>query len=145
MSESDGGYEVGKGKPPKSFRFKRGQSGNPKGRPKGKRNLATEIEEILTAQVPISENGRKRKVTSRMAALMKLRKKALEGDGRALDRYIELAMAHAANEAASADERKLSGAEDEILARYFKTRAVQGGDVRKGEASGSETQDEQPS
>ncbi len=119
MSSSDDGYEVGKGKPPKSTQFKPGQSGNAKGRPKGRRNMATEIEEILTAPVPISENGRKRKVTSRMAALMKLRKKALEGDGRALDRYLELALAHAADEAAAAGERTLSGHEEEILARFI--------------------------
>lgn len=32
------GYDVGYGKPPKDTRFKQGQSGNPKGRPKGSKN-----------------------------------------------------------------------------------------------------------
>ena len=64
-SSKSGGY----GKPPKHTQFKPGQSGNPKGRPKGRRNLATEINEVLNATVPITENGRPRKVTSRMAAL----------------------------------------------------------------------------
>lgn len=32
---NDTGYEVGYGKPPKSTRFKKGQSGNPGGRPRG--------------------------------------------------------------------------------------------------------------
>lgn len=31
-------YEVGYGKPPAETRFKKGQSGNPNGRPKGSRN-----------------------------------------------------------------------------------------------------------
>jgi hypothetical protein len=31
----EGAYEVGRGKPPAETRFKPGQSGNPKGRPKG--------------------------------------------------------------------------------------------------------------
>lgn len=44
---------------------------------------------------------------------MKLRKKALEGDGRAMDRFLELALAHADDEAAAAGERRLSGVEDE--------------------------------
>ena len=137
-------YEIGKGRPPKSTQFKPGQSGNPKGRPKGKRNFATELEEILTAPVPISENGRRRKVTSRMAALMKLRKKALEGDGRALDRYLELALAHAADEAAAAAERKLSAVEDEILARYVESCAGQGSEPPKDGTPAAEARDEQP-
>jgi hypothetical protein len=34
MSTKDNDYEVGRGKPPAEFRFKKGQSGNPGGRPK---------------------------------------------------------------------------------------------------------------
>jgi len=32
------GYETGYGKPPKAHQWKPGESGNPKGRPKGSRN-----------------------------------------------------------------------------------------------------------
>ena len=43
-------YEVGYGKPPKSRQWKPGQSGNPKGRPKGARNrLGTQFLEALEA------------------------------------------------------------------------------------------------
>jgi len=143
MSQSNQPYDVGKGKPPKSSQFQSGRSGNPKGRPKGRRNLSTEIAEVLNAAVPITENGRPRKVTSRMAALMKLRKKALEGDGRAMDRFLELALTHAAEEAAAAGERTLSAAEDEILARYIGTVTGQGGADRTENLDNAEVHHEQ--
>ena len=44
-------YEVGYGKPPKHTRFQPGQSGNPRGRPKGTKNLKTDLEEELSERV----------------------------------------------------------------------------------------------
>ena len=38
MSTKDDDYEVGRGKPPAEFRFMKGQSGNPGGRPKRERS-----------------------------------------------------------------------------------------------------------
>ena len=47
---SDQEYKVGPGSPPKEYQFKPGQSGNPKGRPKGARNrLGTQFLEALEA------------------------------------------------------------------------------------------------
>lgn len=39
-------YKVGPGKPPKHTRFKPGQSGNPKGRPKGSQNVKTVLNKV---------------------------------------------------------------------------------------------------
>jgi hypothetical protein len=77
---NDGSDAVGYGKPPKATRFRKGQSGNPKGRPKGKLNLATVILRALEAKVVINENGRRRVVTKREAAIMQLVNKAASGD-----------------------------------------------------------------
>ena len=56
MKDKD--YEVGYGRPPKDKQFKKGQSGNPKGRPKGSRNFRTDLQEELQMQVQVTENGK---------------------------------------------------------------------------------------
>ena len=118
MSGDNKDYTVGRGKPPLHSRFRKGQSGNPKGRPKGKRDFNKEIEEVLSANVTVMENGRSRKVSSRMATLMRLREKALKGDARAMDHYLELATQHAMAREAMRAERVLSATDDAILERF---------------------------
>jgi hypothetical protein len=85
------GYEIGYGKPPKHSRFRPGQSGNPAGRRKGVRNLMTDVKRTLQVPVRVKESGRARKISTQEGALMLLWEKALQGDGRALDRLLELA------------------------------------------------------
>jgi hypothetical protein len=75
--------EVGYGKPPKGAQFQRGRSGNPKGRPKGVKNLATLLEEELEAKVPVTEHGRHKKITKRRAAVKQIVNKAASGDMKA--------------------------------------------------------------
>jgi len=45
--QPDHDYEVGYGRPPVHARFRPGQSGNPKGRPKGSRNKRTAMAEQI--------------------------------------------------------------------------------------------------
>lgn len=76
-------FEVGYGKPPKHTRFKKGSSGNPKGRPKGARNLKTELEEEFFEKIPVKEDGKASKVSKQRAMIKKLMAKAVAGDIRA--------------------------------------------------------------
>lgn len=56
MSKDDkNNYEIGYGKPPKSSQFKKGQSGNPKGRPKGQKNTNTVMRDIMEEKVSIGD------------------------------------------------------------------------------------------
>jgi hypothetical protein len=70
--------EAGYGKPPKSGMFKKGQSGNPKGRPKGVKNFQTELRSVLRSKVTVTEAGKLKSVSVVEAALMRLREKALK-------------------------------------------------------------------
>lgn len=83
----NGPYDVGYGKPPKHAQFKKGQSGNLKGRPKGTLNLATVLERTLREQVAINVNGHRKVVTKLEAAIRQLVDKAASGDAHAM-RYL---------------------------------------------------------
>jgi hypothetical protein len=84
-------YSVGYGKPPRDHRFRPGQSGNPKGRPKGSKNTATVLREILDRKIAMRVSGTLRRVPVREAILTRFTESALKGDVKAagflLQRY----------------------------------------------------------
>jgi hypothetical protein len=115
-------YAVGYGRPPKHSQFKLGERRNPTGRPKGARNLGTDVKDALRKLVTIVENGRRRKVTTQQAAIMKLLEKAImKGDARALQTTLEMAGVHN-NEPAPPDADHPLSAEDEAILAAHEVR-----------------------
>lgn len=76
-------YEVGYGKPPKKGQFKPGQSGNPKGRPKGSKSFARVLADELSERIPVKEGGKTRRLTKMQAVAKQLVNQAMNGDPRA--------------------------------------------------------------
>src|SRR5262245_58605577 len=86
-----GDYEIGKGRPPKSTRWKPGQSGNPKGRPKGLKNAARMATDALNRKLTVTMNGKGRKMSVADVAYRRIADKAMEGDQKALAFLLMLA------------------------------------------------------
>ena len=85
------GYEVGYGKPPKGTQFKAGQSGNPKGRPKGSKTKRPGLHEerlkdiILDEAyrtIPVKEGNRTVSIPMAQAVIRALSVNAAKGQHR---------------------------------------------------------------
>ena len=86
--EKSGDYEVGYGKPPVNTRFKPGQSGNPKGRPRGSKGFATLMRKALSETVLVREDGQLRHMSRREAIIKCWLTRALKGEARAIERLV---------------------------------------------------------
>ncbi len=115
-AEAVSDYEVGYCRPPKHGQIKPGEVRNKRGKARGTRSLKNDVREILNMPVPLNDPGRKRKVTTRKAALLKLREKALKGDSRSLDRLLEYAREHDLEEGLVANTGALLVEDEPILA-----------------------------
>ena len=86
---SGSGQKVGRGNPPKHTQFRKGQSGNKKGRPKGSKNLSTYIMEAARDHVTATVGGRTRKISKIQATAMQLATKAAGGNQAAMGKFLD--------------------------------------------------------
>jgi hypothetical protein len=82
---------VGYKRPPVDRQFKPGQSGNPKGRPKGRKNLKTMLVDVLYTKVKLRGKNGTRTVSKLEAMIEVISNKALKGDPRALATIVQIA------------------------------------------------------
>jgi hypothetical protein len=116
-------YEVGYGKPPKHSQFKSGESGNSKGRPKGIKNLNTDLEEELSLKILVTEGGTQQETTKQRAMLKSLFAKALSGDVRASGVLINLILGLEQTRIASQSTEAMAE-EDVAILEAFKNRIL---------------------
>ena len=107
-SDKEPDYDVGYRKPPRHTRFTKGQSGNPRGRPPGAKNL--------NETVIVSENGGCRKVTKRQAIITQLVNRSATADFRAIKILLDmLREIESQTEPAPPETSAFSEADEEVL------------------------------
>jgi hypothetical protein len=77
-------YAVGYKKPPLETRFKKGNRANPRGRPRGSKNLMSLLAEALARRVTITEDGRPRRRAKRELGVARLADQFAAGDPQAV-------------------------------------------------------------
>lgn len=106
-------YEVGRGKPPKHTRFKKGQSGNPNGRPPRKKlaarseaanDFSKAILDEADSLLRMSTGRSIKEMSTREACIRKLKELGLKGDRRALERLLQFDQKAAQEQAAREGE-----------------------------------------
>ena len=114
---------VGYGRPPKHRQFKPGISGNPKGKPRGPRNLGAALEAFLSEKVTVTEQGEKRKIAKRDVIAKQLVNKAASGDLAAIRFLTQVLEANAAVKSkknAGGEDQTTSENDDAVIAALVK-------------------------
>jgi hypothetical protein len=109
-------YAVGYGKPPHQTRFTKGQSGNPRGRSPGAKNLKTLLSDVLNEFVIVSENGGRRKITKREAIVTQLVNRSASADFRAIKILLDMVRdIEGQTEPASRETSAFSEADEKVI------------------------------
>jgi hypothetical protein len=114
--------KVGYGRPPRTHRFKPGESGNLKGRPKGAKNEATILRNLLNRKIEMRQDGKLRKISLLEAMLLRFAEDALKGNPKAagflLNRYAPI-------QATDADPTDIDRDDEQILESFARRLEAQ--------------------
>jgi hypothetical protein len=113
-------FPVGYGKPPKDRQFKKGQSGNPKGRPRGSQNFATILKKVSMEKIAVKKNGCTKKMTCQEALTRQVYSKALGGDLRASTQIVKWDQMFEATPEAAGSQRHLEERDKAALGNILK-------------------------
>ena len=108
--------------PPKEYQYQKGQSGNPRGRPRGTRNRNTIVREQMNRKITLTgPNGNSRRISTKEGIIAKQINKALQGNTYSAKWMIELSdAADAEYEAMSVAREQLNHDDKLILQQYIK-------------------------
>ena len=105
----------GYGRPPIEWQFKKGVSGNPKGRPPGAKSLKTQLREALRARIVVPDGDGLRIISVAQGLIEKQIELGLAGSDRATLALFRLAAAFGALDEQEAGELPLTPAQQKIF------------------------------
>ncbi|MEM7702640.1 MAG: DUF5681 domain-containing protein [Pseudomonadota bacterium] len=114
MPENDdegGGYC----RPPKKHQFKKGKSGNPKGRPKGAKGLKTDLKEVLAAPVTVSIGGKEYTGSRQKITLVAMAMRAVMGEPRSAEMFVKTILNVLGPDDEGAAGERLTKRDEELL------------------------------
>jgi hypothetical protein len=132
--EQSSGGAVGYGRPPPHGRFKKGKSGNPAGRVKNSKNLATVLLSSAHEAVTVNEGGRRRTITKLEAMSKQLANKAAAGDPRATQLLMQMLQMFEQRSERTTPEAVIEEADELVVQQLFTrirhmTRSSSNGDA----------------
>lgn len=110
---------VGYRHPPQHAHFKKGQSGNPKGRAKDSKNLATVLMATVQETVTVNEGGRRKSITKLEAMSKQLANKAASGDPRATHLLMQMIQLFEGRSGELTREMVIEEADELIMQQLF--------------------------
>lgn len=115
-------YEVGFGRPPIATRFQKGTSGNRKGRPRGRRNLKSDIEAELGERIEIKAGGKTIRISKQRALVKALVVRGIKGDDRAISKAFDLLLKLVGNDDDKEDAMPLAAEDEAILDAFLASK-----------------------
>lgn len=117
-------YVVGYRRPPETTQFKPGESGNPKGRPKGSRPVGTLLQDILQQKIAVTENGKTKRIPVLEVMLRRLANDAMRGEQRAIKFLMQLLEQYRDSAQTNLALGEMLAEDAEILAEYLDETTV---------------------
>lgn len=144
MADDHDDDEIGYGKPPRHTRWKKGQSGNPRGREKGSRGLKADLHAELVSRMEIQMNGKRISGTKQQLMLKTLTARAAAGDVRSIKALIDLVMQIFGPEDRGREAKRLSNHDQQILDQLLGGAGEADPDRGDEDDKGEEQRDDEP-